>query len=171
MTDLILTEADYRELVSCDGDEPTTDSVRVAKRFGKRHDNVLRTIDNIKCSANFRLLNFEETSYIDEQGKVYRMFNMTKDGFMFVVMGFTGEKAAACKEAVIEAFNRMARELQDRSLSLEQKRHLLMAEFKQERGLASLAGKTMRRWQLRKPVIEGKLIQLEKDGQQVLPLH
>ena len=171
MTDLILTEADYRELVSCDGDEPTTDSVRVAKRFGKRHDNVLRTIDNIKCSANFRLLNFEETSYIDEQGKVYRMFNITTDGFMFVVMGFTGEKAAAWKEAFIEAFNRMARELQDRSLSLEQKRHLLMAEIKQERGLASLAGKTMRRWHLRKPVIEGKLIQLEKDGQQVLPLH
>lgn len=90
---------------------------------------------------------------------------------MFVVMGFTGEKAAAWKEAFIEAFNRMARELQDRSLSLEQKRHLLMAEFKQESGLASLAGKTMRRWQLKKPVIEGKLIQLEKDGQQVLPLH
>lgn len=171
MTDLILTEADYRELVSCDGDEPTTDSLRVATRFGKRHDNVLRAIDNVKCSAKFRLLNFEETSYIDEQGKVQRMFNMTKDGFMFVVMGFTGEKAATWKEAFIEAFNRMLQELQDRSLSIEQQRHLLMAEFKQEKGLASLAGKTMRRWQLKKPVIEGKIIQLEKDGQQVLQLH
>ncbi|MGE1530862.1 MULTISPECIES: Rha family transcriptional regulator [Pseudomonas] len=171
MTDLILTEVDYGELVTCGGDEPTTDSVRVAKRFGKRHDNVLRAIDNVKCSANFRLLNFEETSYIDEQGKVQRMFNMTKDGFMFVVMGFTGEKAAAWKEAFIEAFNRMARELQDRSLSIEQQRHMLVAEFKQEKGLASLAGKTMRRWQLKKPVIEGKIIQLEKDGQQALQLH
>lgn len=171
MTDLILTEADYRELVGCDGDEPTTDSVRVAKRFGKRHDNVLRTIDHIKCSAKFRLLNFEESSYINEQGKVQRMFHMTKDGFIFVVMGFTGEKASAWKEAFIESFNRMARELQDRSLSIEQQRHMLMAEFKQEKGLASLAGKTMRRWQLKKPVIEGKIIQLEKDGQQVLQLH
>ncbi len=171
MTDLILTEADYHELVSCDGDEPTTDSVKVAKCFGKRHDNVLRTINNVKCSAKFRLLNFEEIFYSDEYGRSQRMFNMTKDGFMFVVMGFTGKQAAAWKEAFIEAFNRMARDLQDRSMSIEQQRHMLMAEFKQELGLASLAGKTMRRWQLKKPVIEGKIIQLEKDGQQVLKLH
>ncbi|QVL20173.1 Rha family transcriptional regulator [Pseudomonas qingdaonensis] len=171
MTDLILTEADYRELVSCDGDEPTADSVKVAKRFGKRHDNVLRAIDNVKCSAKFRLLNFEEIFYHDEYGRPQRTFNMTKDGFTFLAMGFTGEKAAAWKEAFIEAFNRMARELQGRSLSFEQQRHLLMAEFKQEKGLASLAGKTMRRWQLKKPAIEGKIIQLEKDGQQVLQLH
>lgn len=36
---------------------------------------------------------------------------MTKDGFIFVVMGFTGAKAAATKEAYINAFNWMAEQL------------------------------------------------------------
>lgn len=37
---------------------------------------------------------------------------MTKDGFMFLVMGFTGQKAAQIKEAYINAFNAMAEQLQ-----------------------------------------------------------
>ncbi|WP_250134786.1 Rha family transcriptional regulator, partial [Pseudomonas aeruginosa] len=33
-----------------DGQVVTT-SLKVAERFGKRHDNVLRAIDNLDCSA------------------------------------------------------------------------------------------------------------------------
>lgn len=171
MTDFILTEDQYRELVSCEGGEPTTDSVRVAERFGKRHDNVLRSIDKLKCSKKFRLLNFEESSYINEQGKVQRMFNMTKDGFTFLVMGFTGEKAATWKEGFIEAFNWMAQQLKDRSLSFEHRRNHLMLEYQQERGMASFAGRTLRRWQIKKPGLEGKLLALEQDGQVPLQLN
>jgi len=40
-----------------------------------------------------------------------RFYEMTKDGFIFVVMGFTGTKAAATKEAYINAFNWMAEQL------------------------------------------------------------
>lgn len=36
---------------------------------------------------------------------------MTKDGFMFLIMGFTGKKAAQIKEAYINAFNQMANQL------------------------------------------------------------
>lgn len=36
---------------------------------------------------------------------------MTKDGFIFLVMGFTGKKAAQFKEAYINAFNQMEKEL------------------------------------------------------------
>ena len=39
-------------------------------------------------------------------------YEMTKDGFIFLVMGFTGHKAASIKEAYINAFNRMANQLQ-----------------------------------------------------------
>ena len=37
----------------------TTTSRKVAEVFGKRHDNVLRDIENLGCSDNFRKLNFE----------------------------------------------------------------------------------------------------------------
>lgn len=45
-------------------------------------------------------------------------YEMTRDGFVFLVMGFTGAKAAAIKEAYIAAFNWMADQLeqQDRGL-------------------------------------------------------
>ncbi|ROQ53672.1 Rha family phage regulatory protein [Pseudomonas putida] len=171
MTDLILTEDECHELVSCDDDEPTTDSLKVAKKFGKRHDTVLRSVDRLKCSSGFRLRNFAESSYINEQGKAQRMFTMTKDGFMFLVMGFTGDKAAVWKEAFIEAFNWMARQLKVRSLSFEHRRNHLMLEYQQERGMASFAGRTLRRWQIKKPGLEGKLLALEQDGQATLQLN
>ncbi|CAK8740750.1 hypothetical protein SODG_004227 [Sodalis praecaptivus] len=84
-----------------------TTSLDVADYFGKRHDNVLRTIEHLDCSTKFSALNFEGAEYTDEQGKQRPMFEMTKDGFVFLVMGFTGKKAAAFKEAYIAEFNRM----------------------------------------------------------------
>ncbi|QJI29899.1 Rha protein [Pseudomonas sp. ADAK18] len=171
MTDLILTEDDYRELVKCDDGKPTTDSLRIAERFGKRHDRVLRAIDNLKCSKKFRLTNFGESSYFNEQGKEQRMFTMTKDGYMFLVMGFTGEKAAIWKEAFIDAFNWMTKELQNRSLSYEHLRNHLMLEYQQEHGIASFAGKTLRRWQIKKPGLEGKILAIQHDGQHTLQLN
>lgn len=171
MTDLILTEDDYRQLVQPQDGTPTTDSLKVAEKFGKRHDNVLQSIDKLNCSKKFRLLNFQESSYINEQGKPQRMFTMTKDGFMFLVMGFTGKKAGTWKETFIESFNWMADQLANRSLSYEQRRNYISLEYKQEKGLASFAGKAMRRWQLKKPVIESEMLKIERDGQGVLQLN
>ncbi|AWQ84892.1 phage regulatory, Rha family protein [Pseudomonas aeruginosa] len=93
------------------------------------------------------------------------MYEMTKDGFMFVVMGFTGEKADRMKEAFIHAFNWMAEQLFKRSMDFNTMRNDLMAEYRQERGIASLAGKTLRRWQIKAPVIEQKIIEIEREGQ------
>lgn len=83
------------------------DSLQVAESFGKRHDNVLRDIRNLDCSAEFDLLNFEETSYKDSWNHKQIMYLMTKDGFTFLVMGYRGKKAAAFKEAYIKRFNEM----------------------------------------------------------------
>lgn len=82
-----------------------TTSLIVAERFGKRHDNVLRAIDNLECSSDFRLLNFEEADFVDKNGDPRRMFKIARDGFAFLAMGFTGKAAAQWKEAFISAFN------------------------------------------------------------------
>lgn len=42
---------------------------------------------------------------------------MTRDGFVFLVMGFTGKMAAKFKEAYIKAFNAMEAMLRARELS------------------------------------------------------
>jgi Rha family phage regulatory protein len=82
-----------QELVMFDGEQLVTDSRVLAKTFGKHHKNVLRAYDNLDCSDEFSRLNFEPREYIDERGKAQRSVTMTKDGFTWLAMGFTGRKA------------------------------------------------------------------------------
>lgn len=107
------------DIISLNHGQPMTTSLKVAEVFGKRHDNVLRKLESLECSQDFRLLNFEETFQdVDmPKGATKRtpVWNMTKDGFIFLVMGFTGKQAAAIKEAYINAFNWMAAQLAARA--------------------------------------------------------
>lgn len=86
-------------------DTARVDSRFVAQFFDKRHDNVIRDIENLDCSDEFRLLNFEESSYKNEQGKKQPCYYMTRDGFAFLAMGYRGKKAAKFKELYIKRFN------------------------------------------------------------------
>ncbi len=98
-----------------------TSSLKVAEAFGKRHDNVVRSIQSIECSPEFNALNFEAVEYLDKKGEKRTLWEMTKDGFMFLVMGFTGKKAAQVKEAYIKAFNEMAEQIKAPSPNLKTK--------------------------------------------------
>lgn len=86
---------------------PVVSSRYVAENFGKRHDNVLQTISKLECSDTFRLLNFKESEYRNDQNKKQPEYIMTRDGFSILVMGFTGKKAMQFKESYINAFNQM----------------------------------------------------------------
>ena len=86
-------------------------SLDIAETFGKRHDNVLKNIRELECSDDFRLLNFEESTYINSQNKNQPMYYITRDGFTLLVMGYTGEKAMRFKEAYIRQFNAMEKAL------------------------------------------------------------
>lgn len=91
---------------------PTTTSRDIAETFGKRHDDVLKRIKSLDCSPVFRLRNFAEASYDVAQpngGKnKYTEYRITRDGFAFLCMGFTGAKAAKWKERYIATFNKLA---------------------------------------------------------------
>ncbi len=85
----------------------TTNSLLIAKTFSKEHKNVLRDIDNLDCSEEFSQLNFEPSKYKDERGKMQRMFIISKDGFVFLVMGYKGKRAGMLKESYINNYNKM----------------------------------------------------------------
>lgn len=89
-------------------------SLDVAETFGKRHDNVLKDIRELECSKEFRLLNFEESSYTNVQNRKQPMYYMTRDGFTLLVMGYTGEKAMKFKESYIRQFNAMEKLLKEK---------------------------------------------------------
>ena len=82
-----------------------TTSVKIAEYFNRRHDNILRAIEKLDCSESFKLLNYEVTYFNDKSNRMTKLYNITKDGFLFLVMGFRGEKAAEIKEAFINEFN------------------------------------------------------------------
>lgn len=89
------------------GGQAFCDSLQIAETFEKEHYNVIRDIETLDCSPKFTALNFEGSSYKDSSGKRNKMYLMTKDGFIFLVMGYRGKKAAVFKEAYITRFNQM----------------------------------------------------------------
>ena len=115
------------DLLQVKDGQPMADSLTVAKRFDRKHKNVLQAIQNLECSDEFARLNFQPCEYTGNTGGIsrkYPMYLMTRDGFSFLAMGFTGAKAAHWKEAYIKAFNRMEAEIRGRSEPREAERKL-----------------------------------------------
>lgn len=92
-----------------------TSSLLVAEAFKREHKNILQRIESLDIPDSFSSANFSAHvkkisigNGAQRESKVYRM---TKDGFMLLVMGFTGKRAMDIKIAYINAFNRMAAQL------------------------------------------------------------
>jgi Rha family phage regulatory protein len=94
-----------------------TNSLFVARDFHKNHDNVIKAINNISCSDDFRAVNFNGATYKDRQGKERKLILLTKKGFIKLVFGFTGKKADRFQEAYIDKFEEMEDLLKGRLLS------------------------------------------------------
>ena len=103
---------------------PVTTSFLVAEAFGKKHQHVLRDIDNLECSESLRASNFGLSFKIRELpnggSKEERFYYIGRDGFTFLAMGYTGKKAAEFKEKYIAAFNAMEQQLKQGTLITEQ---------------------------------------------------
>ncbi|MCR0998649.1 Rha family transcriptional regulator [Serratia rubidaea] len=98
------------EIIVSHGQAVTT-TRSVSDFFGKRHADVIRRVENIDCSPEFTERNFALSAYQDPTGRTLPMYQITKNGFVFLVMGFTGKKAAQFKEAYIAEFDRMESEI------------------------------------------------------------
>ena len=99
-------------IVSLVDDKLITTSRQVAEVFGKAHSKVMRDIRELDCSHKFRESNFGVSKYyVNNQRRSYTEYRITKDGFVFLAMGFNGKSAAKFKEAYINEFNRMERML------------------------------------------------------------
>lgn len=72
-------------------DTARVDSRYVAQFFEKEHRAVLRDIRELDCSKEFRLHNFVQSAYINEQGHKQPCYIMTRDGFVFLAMGYRGK--------------------------------------------------------------------------------
>lgn len=104
------------ELVYLKNDEAVCSSLQVAEKFEKRHADVIRAIDNlIRNDPTQNCVRcFKRGMYTDAKGERRPMYTMNRDGFTFLVMGFTGKKANEWKWRYIKAFNQMEKFIREK---------------------------------------------------------
>ncbi|TAH79722.1 phage regulatory protein [Bacillus subtilis] len=100
------------QIVFIEGNQAVTDSLTVAEVFGKRHADVIKSIETLNCSKEFTERNFSLSDYQDATGRTLKKYLIKRDGLTFLVFGYSGAKAALFKEKYIAEFNRMEAELQ-----------------------------------------------------------
>ncbi|EAL8641392.1 phage antirepressor Ant [Campylobacter coli] len=106
-------------------------SLDLAKVFNKNHRHILQTTKN-QPQNDFTESNFILSTYKDKKGELRPCYDLTRDGFSLLVMGFTGEKAYKWKIEFIKAFNEMEKRL--KNLEAEQMQKLA---FRQSLGYKS----------------------------------
>ncbi|EAJ3767053.1 hypothetical protein DD141_03280 [Campylobacter coli] len=106
-------------------------SLDLAKVFNKNHRHILQTTKN-QPQNDFTESNFILSTYKDKKGELRPCYNLTRDGFSLLVMGFTGEKAYKWKIEFIKAFNEMEKRLRN----IEYEKHDKLA-FHQSLGYKS----------------------------------
>ncbi len=101
---------DIQKSIKVKNGKPLVSSRDIAKVFEKPTRTVMRDIRETlkKVSPEFAERNFVLSAY--KAGKPVRKYDeylLTRDGFVILAMGYTGEKAMKFKEAYINAFNNM----------------------------------------------------------------
>lgn len=147
------------EIIVSHGQAVTT-TRSVSDFFGKRHADVIRRVETIDCSPEFTERNFALSDYQDPTGRTLPMYQITKNGFVFLVMGFTGKKAAQFKEAYIAEFDRMESEL-----AIQRYGHNTLGDLTGTANLSALVDK------LQQIIHEGEFIPAGKRPNYSLPAN
>lgn len=126
---------------------PFVHSTNIADVFEKRHDHVIRDIEEILRTLPenrkhyFLETQIERPSNLGTGTVKNKAYRLTRDGFTFLVMGYTGEKAAKFKWAYIDEFNRQQALLQSEALSSTQSgRTMIAGDSLAENVLRGLSG-------------------------------
>ncbi|WP_145608462.1 Rha family transcriptional regulator, partial [Bacillus paralicheniformis] len=102
------------QLVFIKENTAVTDSLTIAEMFGKRHDHVLRDIENqmVLAGEEFSAPNFGESTYTNERGRTYPKYDLTEEAFTLVVFGYNTKEAVQTKIKFIQEFKRMKEYIQ-----------------------------------------------------------
>ena len=158
------------DLVTVNDGLITTTSKLLGDRFGKSHKNVLEAIKKLECSSEFRELNYRPSYYTSIQNKKLFCYEITRDGFSFLGMGFNGKSAAKWKESYITAFNSMEDHLSNSGTMME-KINDAISIMERDKATASLCSKGLNEWKKLKKQHNSEVERLVSESQLVLSLH
>ena len=86
----------------------TTNTIQLANHFLKRPSEINR---RIALLSNKGLCRIAPSYYLNQQGKKQKYYELNRDEFLLVVMGFTGSQADQFKADFIKLFNQQETEL------------------------------------------------------------
>ncbi len=128
MTANLLTKSDLQQTSLVDIDrlhkKVMTNSLQVAAHFNKRPSEINRRISVLGKKGLCRIA---PSYYLNQQGKQQKYYELNRDQFLLVVMGFTGDKADRFKTDFIRLFNQQEEEL----IEWRQQRHIASDTTKQ----------------------------------------
>lgn len=100
-----------RELVRvCDG-EVVTDALTIADEFGRRHDNVLASLDSLIAGGTINDLDFKAVEYRDAKGQMRRTIELTERGALISMPFIGGRKSREGQVRLVDAFLEMREQL------------------------------------------------------------
>ena len=134
-------------IVTTNNGKVVANSKDIADKFGKTHRHVLRDIKNLieNLDDDFRESNFGLSSYKSLQNKELPCYELSRDAFSLLAMGFTGKPALQWKIKYIQAFNMMEKELLN-GTSVMQSLNEAMRLMQQDKDVASACGKGLNDW-------------------------
>jgi Rha family phage regulatory protein len=161
------------DLVSVVNGKVVVTSKQVADHFGRIHRDVMRATERLinDIGEEKGSVFYAHSSYLSLQNKTLDCYEMNRDGFTLLVMGFDGKKALEWKVKYMEAFNKMEAEIlsnhtKEISVMDELNKAYLLMESDKEK--ASVFGSGLNEWKaIRKEHME-RVNKLQEDVQMLL---
>ena len=97
---IVATDQFHKKVIS--------NTIQLANHFLKRPSEINR---RIALLSNKGLCRIAPSYYLNQQGKKQKYYELNRDEFLLVVMGFTGSKADKFKSDFIQLFNQQETEL------------------------------------------------------------
>jgi Rha family phage regulatory protein len=107
------------------------------------------------------------SSYVSEQNKVLPCYDITRDGFTLLAMGFTGKEALQWKIKYMQAFNKMEAMLSGEK-SVMQSLNEALRLMEDDKKVASVCGKGLAQWKATRVEHIERVTSLHKEAQMLL---
>jgi len=91
--------------------ELITDSLVISDAFGRRHDNVMKSLRSLVADGTLRTLDFKETSYLDRWSRPQSCIELTEAGALIAMPFIGGRKSRQGQTILVHAFIAMRAQL------------------------------------------------------------
>lgn len=121
----------------------TISSLKFSKDFGIRHADLLNKIRAFNCSKEFTERNFSLSEYKDSTGSVLPCYEITQQGFTFLISRISGRVNDQYVEIYIHTYEEMAQQLSHEEISLHCQLNQFTLQYLHAEDRASNAGRNL----------------------------